>query len=158
MAEEKIVDKGEIISTCQSIFIPLYDQYMVVIEKKVKDQVQIFEAEATLYKLGEIGLTGDAMPIKQRAYRVPPASHEIIHQKINRMLDNRLIQSLMSPCKPFIITIDASGQALEAVLSQKGPNRREHLVAYTSKSLSPAEKNYGTLALEHLAIYWAVIK
>ncbi|KAG9296687.1 hypothetical protein G9A89_009946 [Geosiphon pyriformis] len=41
--------------------------------------------------------TGDAMPIKQRAYRVLPVSHEIIHQKINRMLDNRLIQLSISP-------------------------------------------------------------
>ncbi|KAG9293201.1 hypothetical protein G9A89_010538 [Geosiphon pyriformis] len=34
MAEEKIVDKKEIISTCQSISITPYDQYMVTIEKK----------------------------------------------------------------------------------------------------------------------------
>ncbi|KAG9287505.1 hypothetical protein G9A89_023877 [Geosiphon pyriformis] len=39
MAEKKIVEKKEIISTCQSIFIPSYNQYMVIIEKKVKDQV-----------------------------------------------------------------------------------------------------------------------
>ncbi|KAG9290614.1 hypothetical protein G9A89_011577 [Geosiphon pyriformis] len=51
-----------------------------------------------------------------------------------------------------------SGQALEAVLSQRGPDRREHPVAYVSRSLSPAEKNYRTLALKHLAIYWAVMK
>ncbi|KAG9304834.1 hypothetical protein G9A89_016864 [Geosiphon pyriformis] len=41
--------------------------------------------------------TGDAIPIKQKAYKVPPASHKIIHQKINRMLNNGLIQPLMSP-------------------------------------------------------------
>ncbi|KAG9299103.1 hypothetical protein G9A89_020416 [Geosiphon pyriformis] len=35
--------------------------------------------------------TRDMMPIKQRAYRVPPASHEIIYQEINQMLDNGLI-------------------------------------------------------------------
>ncbi|KAG9291294.1 hypothetical protein G9A89_021796 [Geosiphon pyriformis] len=40
--------------------------------------------------------TGNAMPIKQKAYRVLSVSHEIIHQEINQMLDNRLIQSLMS--------------------------------------------------------------
>ncbi|KAG9289449.1 hypothetical protein G9A89_008010 [Geosiphon pyriformis] len=89
--------------------------------------------------------TRDTMPIKQRAYRVPPASHEIICQEINQMLNNKLIQSSMS-------------QALEAVLSQKKSDEKEHLVAYASRSLSPAEKNYGTPALEHLAIYWAVIK
>ncbi|KAG9301072.1 hypothetical protein G9A89_015808 [Geosiphon pyriformis] len=49
-------------------------------------------------------------------------------------------------------------QALEAVQSQKRPDRREHPIAYASQSLSPAKKNYRTPALEHLAIYWAVIK
>ncbi|KAG9301770.1 hypothetical protein G9A89_003317 [Geosiphon pyriformis] len=64
ITEEKITDKGEIISTCQPIFIPLYDQYMVVIERKVKDQVQIFEAKATLCKSGEIELTNLHIPAK----------------------------------------------------------------------------------------------
>ncbi|KAG9303355.1 hypothetical protein G9A89_013681 [Geosiphon pyriformis] len=220
MAEKKIIDKREIISICQPIFISPYDQYIVVIERKVKDQMQIFEAEATLCKPREIGLvnlhipaknhchikisiynnieniieipegtiigqltteikdqlpdiipdfpqlceyvdiisqtiygreecyllqseqleqmnmenldllqymqlkillnnfndifasknefgrtdiiqhqikTGNIMPIKQRAYRIPLVSHEIICQEINQMLDNRLIQPLMSP-------------------------------------------------------------
>ncbi|KAG9293202.1 hypothetical protein G9A89_010539 [Geosiphon pyriformis] len=47
---------------------------------------------------------------------------------------------------------------LGIVLSQKRPDGREHSVAYASRSLSPTEKNYGTSALKHLAIYWAVTK
>ncbi|KAG9295123.1 hypothetical protein G9A89_006104 [Geosiphon pyriformis] len=81
-------------------------------------------------------------------YKVPPASHKIIHQEINQMLDNGLIQPSMN----------ALDQTLGAVLLQKKPDGREHLVAYASHSLNPAEKNYGTPALKHLAIYWAVIK
>ncbi|KAG9305995.1 hypothetical protein G9A89_009319 [Geosiphon pyriformis] len=177
MVEKEIVGQGEIISTSQAISIPPYSQYMLAIERKEKEQEQIFEAEANLCESGEIGLinlnipaksysrikipiynntdnviniseettigyltteienqppnsisnfpqlykcylfqpeqleqmnmgnldllqcmqlkillnnfndifikTGDAMPIKQRAYRVLPASHEIIHQEIN---------------------------------------------------------------------------
>ncbi|KAG9294652.1 hypothetical protein G9A89_008131 [Geosiphon pyriformis] len=45
MAEEKIVDQEEIISTGQTIFIPLYGQYMIGIKREVKEQNQIFEAE-----------------------------------------------------------------------------------------------------------------
>ncbi|KAG9288758.1 hypothetical protein G9A89_023055 [Geosiphon pyriformis] len=56
MIEEEIIDKKEIISTSQPISIPPYNQYMVVIERKVKNQNQIFEAEAAHCKLGEIGL------------------------------------------------------------------------------------------------------
>ncbi|KAG9291859.1 hypothetical protein G9A89_012144 [Geosiphon pyriformis] len=43
-------------------------------------------------------------------------------------------------------------------ICMKGPDRREHPVAYASHSLNPTEKNYGTPALKHLAIYWTVIK
>ncbi|KAG9286386.1 hypothetical protein G9A89_014552 [Geosiphon pyriformis] len=38
MAEEKIVDKGEIISTHQTISIPPYDQYRLAIKREVKNQ------------------------------------------------------------------------------------------------------------------------
>ncbi|KAG9296232.1 hypothetical protein G9A89_014824 [Geosiphon pyriformis] len=56
MAEKKIVGQGEIISTGQAIFIPPYSQYMLAIERKEKEQEQIFEAEATLCESEEIGL------------------------------------------------------------------------------------------------------
>ncbi|KAG9307368.1 hypothetical protein G9A89_017197 [Geosiphon pyriformis] len=56
MAEEEIVGQGEIISTGQAISIPPYSQYMLAIEKKEKEQEQIFEVEATLCESGEIGL------------------------------------------------------------------------------------------------------
>ncbi|KAG9306915.1 hypothetical protein G9A89_000783 [Geosiphon pyriformis] len=68
MAEEEIIDKGEIISIRQSIFIPPYDQYILVIEKKVKNQIQIFEAEATLCKSEEIRLVNLHIPAKNHRH------------------------------------------------------------------------------------------
>ncbi|KAG9291911.1 hypothetical protein G9A89_004849 [Geosiphon pyriformis] len=68
IAEEKIVDKKKIISTSQSISIPPYNQYMVVIEKKVKDQIQIFETKAILYKSKKIGLVNLHIPAKNHSY------------------------------------------------------------------------------------------
>ncbi|KAG9289120.1 hypothetical protein G9A89_022429 [Geosiphon pyriformis] len=56
MAEKKIVGQGEIISTGQAISIPPYSQYMLAIERKEKEQEQIFEAEANLCESEEIGL------------------------------------------------------------------------------------------------------
>ncbi|KAG9286160.1 hypothetical protein G9A89_010174 [Geosiphon pyriformis] len=56
-AEKEIVDKEEIISICQTISISPYDQYMLVIKREVKNQAQLFKAEATICELGEIGLT-----------------------------------------------------------------------------------------------------
>ncbi|KAG9303366.1 hypothetical protein G9A89_013692 [Geosiphon pyriformis] len=64
MAEKKIIGQEEIISTDQVISIPPYDQYMVVIERKVKDKDQIFEAETSLCELEEIGLINLYIPAK----------------------------------------------------------------------------------------------
>ncbi|KAG9289040.1 hypothetical protein G9A89_015589 [Geosiphon pyriformis] len=64
IAEEKIVDQGEIISMGQAISIPLYDQYMIGIKRKVKKQNQIFEAEPTLCESEEIGLINLHIPAK----------------------------------------------------------------------------------------------
>ncbi|KAG9285697.1 hypothetical protein G9A89_002264 [Geosiphon pyriformis] len=57
MAEKKVINKGEIISICQPISILPYGQYMLAIERKVKDQAQLFETEATICESRKIGLT-----------------------------------------------------------------------------------------------------
>ncbi|KAG9285474.1 hypothetical protein G9A89_010949 [Geosiphon pyriformis] len=56
MAEEEVIDKGEIISTHQLISIPLYDQYMLTIKREVKNQAQLFKVEATICESGKIRL------------------------------------------------------------------------------------------------------
>ncbi|KAG9286801.1 hypothetical protein G9A89_012351 [Geosiphon pyriformis] len=40
MVVEEIIDKGEIISTHQSISIPPYDQYILLIKRKIKNQAK----------------------------------------------------------------------------------------------------------------------
>src|SRR6202049_1878321 len=57
--------------------------------------------------------------------------------------------------KRYILDTDASKYALGAILSQDYPDGR-HPVAYFSKSLSPAEKNYDIYDRELLAIIYAV--
>ena len=57
--------------------------------------------------------------------------------------------------KPFFLYTDASIIGVGAVLAQK-EEKREHVIAYVSRTLNPAEKNYGITELECLAIIWAV--
>ncbi|KAG9306875.1 hypothetical protein G9A89_002544 [Geosiphon pyriformis] len=68
IANEEIVDQGEIISMGQTISIPPYDQYMIGIKWEVKEQNQIFEAEPTLCKSREIGLINLHIPVKDYSH------------------------------------------------------------------------------------------
>jgi hypothetical protein len=56
--------------------------------------------------------------------------------------------------KPFILTTDASGYAIGAVLSQ-GKLGRDQPIAYANRTLNKAELNYATVEKELLAIVWA---
>ena len=73
-----------------------------------------------------------------------------------------LKQSLLEPpilkrptCSgQFILQIDWSSQAVAAVLCQE-QDGREHPIAYTSRALIPAERNYSVTEGECLAVVWA---
>jgi hypothetical protein len=58
--------------------------------------------------------------------------------------------------KPFILYTDASTFALGAILSQEGEDKKEHVIAYASRTLNKHERNYGITELECLAVIWAV--
>ena len=56
------------------------------------------------------------------------------------------------PEKKFQMETDASSYTYSAVLSQKAEDKKHHLVAFYSKSMNPAERNYGISDKEALPI------
>ena len=58
--------------------------------------------------------------------------------------------------KPFKLHTDASENGMGAVLYQKQDDGTDHVIAYTSHTLSKSEKNYDAHKLEFLALKWSV--
>jgi glutathione S-transferase len=56
--------------------------------------------------------------------------------------------------KPFVLTTDASGFAVGAILSQ-GTIGQDKPIAFASRTLNQAEQNYSTIEKELTAIVWA---
>lgn len=71
---------------------------------------------------------------------------------------------LPDPTQPYTIRTDASRVGIGAVLLQQSPLQPDdpsslslyRPVAFASRSLQPAERNYSTIELETLAIWWSV--
>ena len=76
--------------------------------------------------------------------------------RLKEMLIKAPVLSYPDFDKPFIIYTDASGIGLGAVLSQIKEDGKEHVIAYASRSLNPAEKNYSVTDQECLAVVWAI--
>ena len=59
--------------------------------------------------------------------------------------------------RPYTLEIDASGRGIGAVLLQKqDEDGKLHPVAFASRSLNAAERNYSISELETLAVVWAI--
>ena len=80
-------------------------------------------------------------------------------EEIKRHLCSSPVLLLPDPSKPFTIYSDASNFALGAVLCQVGSaDNCEHPVAFMSRALNKAEKNYSVQEKECLAIISAIEK
>lgn len=64
--------------------------------------------------------------------------------------------ALCNPELPTYVTTDAPDYGLGAVLRQMHFDQSKRLVAFASRTLSPAKRNYSTVEREVLACVWAV--
>ena len=83
---------------------------------------------------------------------------ETAFQDVKTSLLSPQILAHFDDTKPIIMACDASPFGVGAILSQILADGSEHPVAYTSRSLSPAEKNYSHLYKEALAIIFGIGK
>ncbi|KAL7290673.1 hypothetical protein TKK_0015430 [Trichogramma kaykai] len=78
-------------------------------------------------------------------------------EKLKKMLTEAPVLARPNHDLPFTLQTDASNFAIGAVLSQN-IDGEEHPIAYASRTLTKAERNYTTTEKECLAVIWAVDK
>jgi hypothetical protein len=81
---------------------------------------------------------------------------ETAFQSLKRALCSEPVLKMPNFDVVFTLQTDASDRGLGAVLSQLGPDGKEHPVVYLSRKLLPREQNYATVEKECLAIKWAI--
>lgn len=93
--------------------------------------------------------------LKKNTPFVWTSEHQRAFENLRDCLCNEPILRYPDFKKPFIVTTDASNQALGAILSQ-GEIGKDLPIAYASRALNQAETNYSTIDKELLAIVFAV--
>ncbi|XP_041440977.1 uncharacterized protein LOC121400938 [Xenopus laevis] len=74
---------------------------------------------------------------------------------LKKRLTEAPVLAYADPQKPYVLHVDASYEGLGGILHQEYPEGLKP-VAYVSRSLNPAEKNYPVHKLEFLALKWVI--
>ncbi|CAG8646799.1 14046_t:CDS:1, partial [Racocetra fulgida] len=126
---------------------------------KTITQLRAFIGLASYYRRFIENFTKKAAPLNKLLQKDVEFIWTEEHNKIFNYLKQYLITAPILQYsdynEPFIIFTDASYQGLEAILSQV-KDRKEHIIAYASRTLTPAKKNYSTVKLECLAVIQAI--
>ena len=85
-------------------------------------------------------------------------AQQIVFEKAKRLLTSTQVLSHYDPAKPLTMSCDASSYGIAAVLSHRMPNGDDRPIAFASKTLTPAERNYCHVNKEILAIIFEVKK
>ena len=115
---------------------------------------------ASYYRRFIQGFSRKAAPMYQLLRKGVPYEWTDQQQKafesLKRLLTTAPILRYPDFDRPFILHTDASTTGLGAVLAQKDDEGLEYVIAYASRSLNKAERNYSVTELECLAAVWAV--
>ncbi|CAG2187289.1 unnamed protein product [Mytilus edulis] len=78
--------------------------------------------------------------------------------KVKDLVTSDMILTHFNPELPVTLACDASPYGLGAVISHRYPNGSDRPIAFASRSLAPAEKNYSQIDKEALEIIWGIKK
>ena len=101
-------------------------------------------------------LEGEASKMKSEAVTLPPEALEAFEQLKMCCMTAPILAFANS--KEFQLETDASSEGLGAVLSQKQPDGKWHLIAFGSHELKGGEAKYHSSKLEFLALKWAIME
>jgi hypothetical protein len=137
-------------------------------DKRIEAVKHFPEPKTTQELKGFLGLTGYyrrfipnfskiAKPLTELLKKHTPYTWSERTERAFVTLKNLLISEpiLQYPdfTRPFVLTTDASNDAIGAILSQ-GPIGKDLPIAFASRTLNTAERNYPTVEKEFLSIFW----
>ena len=125
-------------------------------------EVRRFLGLASFYRRFIDGFAKIAAPPRELSRKNTPFHWTEACNKSMRTLKTQLTSApvLAYPSfhRPFTVETDASIIGLGAVLQQTQTDSKLHPVAYASRSLTAAERNYSITELEALAVVWALTR
>ncbi|XP_021354167.1 uncharacterized protein K02A2.6-like [Mizuhopecten yessoensis] len=83
-------------------------------------------------------------------------SHRQAFQEVKTLVTSTEVLTHYDPNKPLRLACDASPRGLGAVLSHVMEDKSERPIAYASRSLNAAERNYSQIDKEALGLVWGV--
>jgi transposase InsO family protein len=129
-------------------------------QPKTKKEVKGFLGLTGYYRKFIQGYSKVALPLteltKNNVGFVWGAEQQEAFDQLKMKLTSAEILAHPDPSRQYILNTDASGFAIAAVLSQQQADGSIRPVAYYSKKMNSAEKNYGVTEQELLAIVEAV--
>ena len=99
----------------------------------------------------------DALLKKDAKFIWSPRCQDAFNEA-KRILTSDLLLTHFDPALDIVVSADASEYGIGAVIMHKYPDGSKKAVAHASRALTPAERNYGQIEKEALALTFAVRK